>query len=283
MHSILLSLALLTTYSYCQAGQVVKDITYAVVNGKALKLDLYLPEGIDHPSLLVWVHGGAWQFGNKDKVPMAFVENGFATASLDFRQATEAPFPANVYDIKAAIRFLRAKAADYGYRTDKIAIGGDSSGGHLAALIGVTNNEKDLEGSEGEFPEQSSSVQAILDYYGASDLMTILRQSTPHGLSVREPALKLLLGALPDDVPDLAKQASPVAHVDEHDPPLFLLHGDQDPQMPVNQALELEGVYQSKNLDVFLDVVHGGFHGGSQFYEGEHLKLALAFLHRTID
>src|SRR5262249_26225666 len=147
-------------------------------------------------------------------VPAQFVANGFATASVDFRQASEARFPAQVHDVKAAIRFLRARAGDYGYAADRIAIAGSSSGGHLAALVGVTNGHPALEGAVGNDTSTSSAVQAIVVYYGASNLTTILSQSTPFGLNVRRPALERLLGGLPDQARDLAELASPVFHVD---------------------------------------------------------------------
>jgi acetyl esterase/lipase len=265
-----------------ESGREVKDVTYATVDGKALGLDLYLPAGVRNPPLVVWVHGGAWSAGSKSQYPSHLVDKGFAVASLDFRQATEARFPANVHDIKAGIRFLRAKAADYGYRTDRIAIAGASSGAHLAALVGVTNGSKELEGTVGEHPNQSSSVQAIVSYFGASNLNTILTQSTPFGLNVRKPALERLLGALPENAKDLATLASPVAHVDRTDPPLLLLHGDQDPQMPINQSHELQGAYEKLELDVDFDVLHGSAHGGDAFFEGEPLERAVKFLRRTI-
>jgi acetyl esterase/lipase len=228
------------------------------------------------------VHGGAWRSGTKAQVPPIFVENGFATASLDFRQSTDARFPAAVHDIKAAIRFLRAKAQEYGYRTDRIAIAGSSSGGHLAALVGVTSGVKELEGTVGGYPNERSDVQAIVVYYGASNLMTILAQSTPFGLGVRRPALELLLGALPEKVPSLAQMASPVVHVGPGDPPLLLLHGDQDPQMPINQSHELQGAYEKAGLDVTLDVVHGAAHGGDLFFSPERIQRVVTFLRRTI-
>jgi acetyl esterase/lipase len=265
-----------------QAAREHKDLIYATVDGKSLGLDLYLPAGVASPRLLVWVHGGAWRAGTKAQVPMEFVRNGYATASLDFRQSTEARFPAQVHDIKAAIRFLRAKAREYGYRTDRIAISGASSGAHLAALVGVTNGHKELEGTVGDYLKESSDVHAIVDYFGASNLTTILAQSTPFGLGVRKPALDLLLGGQPEDVKMLAELASPVKHVDRGDPPLLLFHGDQDPQMPINQAHEMVGAYRKAGLDVAFDVVHGAAHGGNQFYAPEHLTRALAFLERTL-
>jgi len=280
----LLSIACSLTLSGTCAAQTreYKNVVYATVNGKALALDLYLPANIQSPPLIVWVHGGAWYLGDKQQYPKALVESGFALASLDFRQSTEARFPAQIHDIKAGIRFLRAQAGKYGYRSERIAISGASSGGHLAAMVGVTNGHKELEGSLGNDVNESSNVQAILDYFGASNLTTILAQSTPFGLNVRKPALDKLLGGQPETVPELAKLASPVFHVDRNDPPLLLLHGDQDPQMPINQSHELEGAYEKLGLDVHFHVVHGAAHAGAAFFEGDQLKRAVEFLQRTI-
>ena len=220
---------------------------------------------------------------HEGQAPTIFVANGFALASLDFRQSTEARFPAQVHDIKAAIRFLRAKAATYGYRTDRIAIGGSSSGGHLAALVGVTNGHAELEGTVGGYLKESSAVQAILDYYGASNLTTILAQSTPFGLNMRRPALERLLGALPDQANGArcARQSSRACR-SQAIRRCILLHGDQDPQMPINQSHELEGAYKKLGLDVSFDVVHGAAHGGDRFLAGDHLARAVAFLRRTL-
>ena len=267
--------------------RVVRDVTFARVGEQRLRLDLHLPpKSRTAQGLIVWVHGGAWRRGDKGDVPMAFVDRGIATASVDFRQSTEAHFPAMIHDIKAAIRFLRARAPEYGYRTDRIAIAGSSSGAHLAALVGVTNGQGDLEGTLGSDLDRSSNVQAIVSYYGASNLTTILAQSTPYGLSVRRPALESLLGALPDQARELATLASPVMHVDRSDPPLLLLHGDQDPQMPINQSHELAGAYEKFGLDVSFDVVHGAAHGDGngerRFFSTERVDRAVAFLRRTI-
>jgi acetyl esterase/lipase len=280
--SIMTIMSLISSVAAAQPARELKDITYATADGKPLRLDLYLPAGVRTPPLVVWVHGGAWSAGNKDNYPPELVAKGFALASLDFRQTTEARFPANVHDIKAGIRFLRAKAAEYGYRADKIAIAGASSGAHLAALVGVTAGNKELEGALGDFGSQSSGVQAIVSYFGASNLNSILAQSTPFGLNVRRPALERLLGGLPENAKELATLASPVAHADASDPPLLLLHGDQDPQMPINQSHELHGAYRKLGLDVDFDVLHGAAHGGDAFFKGEALDRAEKFLRRTI-
>ena len=266
-----------------EGAHSLKDIVYATVGGKPLGLDLYLPGGATRkPPLVVYVHGGAWTTGSKEQYPAFLVDHGFAVASLDFRSSTEAPFPADIHDIKAGIRFLRAKAPEYGYRVDRIAIVGASSGGHLAALVGVTNGNKELEGSEGDYLKQSSAVQAVVSYFGASDLTTILSQSTPAGLKVREPALQRLLGGSPETVAELARQASPVFHVDAHSPPIFLAHGDQDTQMPVNQSLELQSVYQSAGRPVEVLFLHGVGHDGGPFFREQPVERVVTFLKHYI-
>jgi acetyl esterase/lipase len=259
-----------------------RDVVYGMVDGMDLGLDVYMPANVDSPPLIVFVHGGAWRAGTKDRAPAVFVENGYALASLDFRQSGDANFPAMIHDIKGAVRYLRAHAEDYGYDPDRMAITGESSGGHLAALVGVTNGVAELEGNVGGHTQISSDIQAIMSYFGASDLTTILDQSTPFGLGLREPALEALLGKVPADDPETARLASPVFHVDANDPPLLLFHGDRDPQMPINQAHELEGAYEALGMDVTFDVVHGSAHGGPGFYDELHLPTALEFLGRTL-
>jgi acetyl esterase/lipase len=265
-----------------QTTRSERDVVFATVDGKPLALDLHFPAGVANPPLVVWVHGGAWRSGSKDEVPRPILEKGFAIASVNYRLSGEARFPAAAHDIKAAIRFLRANATRYGYRSDRIAIGGSSAGAHLAALVGVTNGLAALEGTVGDARNEPSTVQAILVYYPATDLTTILAQSTPFGLDMRIPALEEWLGATPEKVKALAELASPVLHVDRSDPPLLIFHGDRDPQMPINQSHQLEGAYEALGLDAHLEVVHGAAHGGAAFYAPAHLDRAVAFLRRTI-
>lgn len=266
-----------------EAIQRINDIEYAKVGNHALLLDLYLPQAKTNPPLLVWIHGGAWRAGSKSNMPlMELVKNGFAIASVDYRLSPVAKFPAQIHDIKAAIRFLRGSASKYGYHAQKIGILGSSAGGHLVALMGVTNRHPQLEGNLGDFDQESSSVEAIVDYYGPTNFMTILKQSTPHGLSVRVPALQLLLGDDPTNQPKLAQLASPVFHVDAKDPPLLIIHGDQDPQVPINQSHELHGAYKKHKRDVTFEVIHGGAHGGPKFYDAARIKLVEDFLRKHL-
>ncbi len=280
--------------------RILRDIEYARVGDTPLTLDLYVPANSKSPPLVVWVHGGAWRGGSKNNPSvLSLTDRGYALASVDYRLSTIAQFPAQIHDIKAAIRYLRAIGKEHGIATERIAITGGSAGGHLAALVGVSNDVKELEGAVGSHLNQSSDVQAIVVFYGASNLTTILAQSTPHGLNVRVPALELFLGGHLDDakakatidgfsrgiVPKpypLASLASPVSHVDSHDPPLLWFHGDQDPQMPINQAHEMMGAYKKQGVPAQLEVVYGGGHGGKLFFTPEQMNQTADFLHSAM-
>lgn len=269
------------------------NVQYAKVGDRSLLLDLYFPSEAksDSPDgnignrfpVIVWVHGGAWRAGSKDSVPVKhWLDCGFAIASVDYRLSGEAKFPAQVHDIKAAIRYLRAQSDRYRLDSQRLVVAGSSAGGHLAALVGVSNGVDALEGTIGGNLSYRSDVQAAVSFYGASNLQTILAQSTEHGLSVRIPALQLLLGGQPDEKPELARLASPVTHVDASDPPLWLIHGDADPQMPMQQSLELQAAYLKRNLPVRFDVISGGKHGGIEFYTAKRLAEIAASLHRQL-
>lgn len=265
-----------------EAGTVQRGLAFARVDDIELKLDLHRPDG-PPAGVIVWVHGGAWRSGSRESVDLqGLVARGWAIASVDYRLSTQARFPAQIHDIKAAVRWLRARSGELGLPSDRFVIAGSSAGGHLAALVGVTNGHPSLEGAVGDDLATSSSVQAIVDLYGASNLTTILAQSTPHGLSVRVPALDLFLGGQPDAVPDLARLASPVFHVDGQDPPLALMHGDQDQQMPINQMHELAVAYQRAGRPVEGRVLPGSGHGGPAFTSDESLRWIDAFLRRHL-
>ena len=261
--------------------EISKDITYAEVDGKKLQLDIYKPKTQKEPYLIVWVHGGAWNTGSKENPPLGLLPFGYALASVDFHASTEKPFPADVHDIKAAIRFLRANASKYGYKADKIIIWGSSSGGHLAALVATTNNNTALEGNLGDFTKTSSSVQGCIDFYGPTNFLTILNQSTAHGLNVRLPALAILLGKPLDQVTELAKLASPVYQVDASDPPLFIVHGEQDIQVPINQSIELMSAYKSKGLKVQIEFIPDAGHSSPAYAKKELMEKIDIFLKET--
>jgi len=259
-------------------AEVLRDVEYARVEGVPLLLDLYQPQ-VPCVGVVVYVHGGGWSGGSRADCPISgLVADGFAVASVDYRLSTQAPFPANIHDLKAAVRFLRTGAGRFGIPAGRIAIAGSSAGGHLAALTGVSSGVAMLEGTVGECREASSSVRAIVSFFGASNLQTILSQSSEYGLRMRVPALQRLLGGTPEEKPELARLASPVAHLDPKDPPLLLIHGDADPQMPVEQSVELSVACKAAGLAATLHLLPGSKHGGAEFYDAPRMALVRDFL-----
>ncbi len=267
-------LVLLNVHANAVENPTTRDIAYGLAGDVSLLLDFYEPtQPRAEKPLIIWVHGGAWRSGSKADVPIVRLrDQGFAIASVDYRLSPVARFPAQIHDIKTAVRYLRANADRFGVDANRFVLAGNSAGGHLAVLAGVTDGVAELSGTTASPDLVSSSVQAIVSFYGAGNLQTILSQSTPFGLDVRVPALKLFLGGLPDQESVLAKLASPVEHVDLLDPPLWLIHGDQDPQMPINQSHELVGAYKKFGLPVQFEVIHGGKHGGAGFFTEEQLQ-----------
>ena len=152
-----------------------KDLIYASTQQKQLALDLYIPDGAPKRPLVVWIHGGAWRAGSRAKPPALYLTaQGYAVASISYRFSQEAVFPAQIHDCKAAIRWLRANALKYGYDATRIGVWGASAGGHLAALLGTSGGVKGLEGDLGNARE-SSTVQAVVDFFGPTDLPQMSR------------------------------------------------------------------------------------------------------------
>lgn len=261
---------------------VTKNLIYAKPKHHELKLDLYIPEH-KNPLLVAWIHGGAWHSGSRENPPLLPATAGIAIASVDYRLSVQAPFPAAIHDIKAAIRYLRSQAKKHGYRSRNIGIWGSSAGGHLAALTGVTNGNVELEGKLGKHLKSSSDIQAIVDFYGPTNFLTILKQSTPHGLSVRAPALALLLGAPLSKAQNLATLASPVFHVEKTDPPIMIVHGNQDVQVPINQSLELAEAYKAHDITSTLVVVPKAGHSSKVYFQQAQMQQVETFFKQHLE
>ena len=264
-------------------AETIKDLEFAKVNEKSLKLDLYLPEKADKPSpLVVYIHGGGWKGGNKSGCRISWMkDHGYAVASISYRFSQEAIFPAQIHDCKAAVRWLRANADKYNIDKNRVAVSGSSAGGHLAALMGTSGGDSFCEGKVGGNLKYSSKVQAVIDFYGATDF--ILRSKTqPHRANKEGSVVYCLLGGGADVKTDLAKKASSAYYVTADDPPLLIFHGDKDKTVLLDQSEAIHKVYHSKGLESNLVVIKGGGHGGKAFFTDANKKLMLDFLKKSL-
>jgi acetyl esterase/lipase len=280
--ALLIAAALPTLAAEREAMRIDRNITFATLeDGREMMLDLYRPaEDTDGP-LVVWVHGGGWMMGNRWPCPVAFLaDHGYAVASISYRYAQQATFPAQLHDCKAAIRFLRANADDYGYNADRIGVIGASAGGHLAALLGTTGNDPDTEGDLGDHPDTSSAVQAVYDLFGPTDLADLdedIPDDEENTLAAFSP-ITLLLGADPDDRPDLAAAADPAHYADADDPPFLIIHGTNDPLVPLRQSEYLAEKLEAVGVEHRLVVIEEGGHGGWHYQTEERIAELLVFL-----
>jgi len=278
-------LALLTPLSQVDASEPVpvtehRDLTYAEVAGQELKLNLFVPAAENSPPLLIWIHGGGWRNGSREKVSLRpLTDHGFAVASIDYRLTDTAIFPAQIYDCKAAVRWLRANADRLGYDASRIAAAGSSAGGHLALLLGVSGNVDQLEGTVGEHLDQSSAVQAIIDYYGPSDFVLRGETHPDRAYTTKSGSFALLGGVQNGKVErEMEAFASPVHYITADDPPLLILHGDRDEVVLPDQSKTLLAQYRKARLDAELIWLKDAGHGGKRFYRDEHFESALRFV-----
>jgi acetyl esterase/lipase len=230
--------------------RLLPGVPYAAIPGiRPLELDLVLPpESPERVPLVVFLHGGGWRVGSRNSAGPAYAgasptpferlaQAGIAVASVDYRLSGEATWPAQVHDAKAAVRWLRARADEIGIDPDRIAAWGESAGGHLAELLGLTIGDAGLEGDVG-IPGPSSAVSTVVAWYSPSDVAAV---ATDLGQDPADPGTReaLLLGAPPAGVPEVAAQASPITHVSAGAPPFLLLHGEADRFIPPVQSVRL--------------------------------------------
>jgi acetyl esterase/lipase len=269
------------------------DIPYANLS-EAQKLDIYLPDKINSPlPVILSVHGGAFMMGDKrdDQVtPMLQgLMRGYAVVSINYRMSGEALFPANIIDVKAAIRWIRANAVKYRFDPDRIAIWGGSAGGYLASLAGTGGDVKDLEDLNLGNSAFSSRVQAVVDWFGPINFLKMdehLRATgngTPDHSGADSPESKVL-GAKITEIPAIVKKANPETYISVDDPPFLIQHGTKDGTVPTQQSEEFyDKLVKVLGKDkVTLNLLQEAGHGGPQFEDPKNLDLVFKFLDREL-
>ena len=253
---------------------VQRDLVYKRVNGIALTLDLYRPEEVSGLlPVIVCIHGGHWDAGGKERCPaVTLVQDGYAVASINYRPTRVAPFPAQIEDCKAAVRWLRANASVYNLDPDRIGAWGYSAGGHLAALLGTSGGVPELEGS-GDNMQYSSRVQAVCDVAGPADLPAMTNLGPK-----RMFAIEALLGGPLEKDKAKAITASPIHYVSKDDPPFLIVHGEGDRVIPVEQSRRFYEALQKAGVNATLKILPVGH----QAVQMDALKDAEVFFDATL-
>lgn len=246
-------------------------------------LDIYLPPNIKGKvPLIVFIHGGGWivnnkyaDFGYMKNTVAQIINSGYAIASIDYRFATQAIFPAQIQDCNSAVSYLFENAEKYGFDKERFAIMGFSSGGHLASLQGLSDNNK-MDDFFMNGKSKGFSFKAVVDFYGPSELTSLKSSEDPQAPEA------ILLGATPVARPDLSKIASPVTYVDKNDPPFLIIHGGNDEIVSNRQSKLLSGWLTSVGVENELIIVPNAPHYGDMF-DAENIRTkVMAFLNKHL-
>lgn len=251
--------------SWNSSAEVLRDVPYCTNSGVALKLDIYMPDmkPAKAAPVAVFVHGGGWEKGSKaggvwlNSVRAELNKRGYVVASVDYRLAPEYKWPLFMNDVKCSIRFLRANAKRFHIDPKHIGAWGTSAGGHLVAMLGTVDKEAKLEGEH--YLKESSSVQAVVDMFGPSDM--------PLLVSEREHVARANIvfdGKMASDGMTnmaLLEQASPIAYVTKRSAPILIIHGEKDELVYPDQAEVFFDKLKEAGVPARLVMVKSGTHG----------------------
>ncbi|HEV8060492.1 MAG TPA: alpha/beta hydrolase [Gemmataceae bacterium] len=241
------------------AIQIENSLTYGKGGESDLMLDLALPTQGNGPfPAVICIHGGSWKSGKRQdlsQIVKTLASRGFVAATVSYRFMQDAKFPAQIEDCKAAVRWLRAHAAQYKIDKDHVGVVGFSAGGHLACLLGTTGKEDNLEGAGGS-PDQPSGVQAVVDFFGPTDFTT-----KDWSEDVETKTLTPFLGDTFANRPDLYRRASPILYVKPNSPPFLILHGTEDKTVSIRQSRSFAKKLEEAGVSVKLIEVPDAGHG----------------------
>lgn len=259
---------------------------------RGLKMTLFVPRTKEKKPAVLYFPGGGFTSADHEKfleMRYALARAGYAVAACEYR-AVPNQFPALLEDAKAAVRWMRAHASEFGVDADRIGLLGDSAGGYVVQMAGATNGEKNWD--VGDFKEVSSDVQAVVSIYGISDLTTIgegignenvhASAAVTEALLLNGPAFKDFAGASVNADPQKAKAASPIGHVDGTEPPILLMHGSGDKVVSPLQSKKMFEALQNKKVEAEYVLVRGAGHGDLPWYQPSVISRVVNFFDRHL-
>ena len=257
---------------------------------RGLKMTLFVPRTKEKKPAVLYFPGGGFTSADHEKfleMRYALARAGYVVAACEYR-AVPNKFPALLEDAKAAVRWMRAHASEFGVDADRIGLLGDSAGGYVVQMAGATNGEKNWD--VGDFKEVSSDVQAVVSIYGISDLTTIgegignenvhASAAVTEALLLNGPAFKDFAGASVNADPQKAKAASPIGHVDGTEPPFLLMHGSGDKVVSPLQSKKMFEALQNKKVEAEYVLVRGAEHGDLPWYQPGVISRVVNFFDR---
>ena len=272
------------------ASQLHANVLYATKSGELLHLHIIQPKQAEGDErlfpLVVYVQGSAWfkqEIGCELPQLSRFANKGYVAAVVEYRPSTVAPFPAQIEDTKTAIRFLMKNASTYSIDPEKIVLWGDSSGGHTAAMTGVTLNDPDL---SNESPtDEPIRLKAIVDFYGPIDVSKMnLEPSIQDHRNAESPEGMLIGGLNVLENPDKVKPTVPITYLNntKEIPPFLIIHGNKDRLVPFGKSVLFYNALKQNDKSVVMYKLDGADHGGSPFWTEDVLKIVDDFFRKHL-
>jgi acetyl esterase/lipase len=272
--------------------QPIRDIAYASQSQRQ-KLDLYLPanDGQLHPVVL-WLHPGGFSHGSKeimiDVLAPPLIKRGYAVVAANYRLTDEAVFPAQIFDTKAAVRWIRANASKYQLNPEKIAAWGCSAGATLAVLLGTSSNVFELEDLSMGNSAQSSAVNLVVDWYAPIDLLKIDSQLVELGYpaihGIEKSGLFDVVGGPGPQLSERCQKLNPACYITTGASPIYIQHGSQDDTVPMSQSLSLAESLRAVigNEKVALNIVENADHFSGKHQSPENITKIIDFLDKYL-
>lgn len=279
-------LLLFITSISLKAQTVVRDVQYVNDTLRTHRLDIYIPTNANQAlPLAIYIHGGGWQGGTKGGGAgwlKAMINNGYVCADINYRLSGDSVWPAQLYDCKAAIRYLKANATQYHIDTCRVGVIGSSAGGHLVSVLATTGNYAALEGAHLGNAHVSSKVHAAIPAFGPVDFFQMddyipSTCTNPIVHSFNSPETHLLGCDSLKNCPSRVISANPVTYLDANDPPMYITHGDADCSVPVRQSIVLDSNFRAVGVPTQLHIAASEGHGAPFFTTQQQQIIYKAF------